>query len=190
MSTLIATEIPGYVAGTWNIDPAHSDVSLTVRHMMVSKVRGQFERFSGQIVTGDDPLASTVVAVVDATSFKTNNVDRDNHIRSADFLEVDKYPTLEFRSTGLWPAAAEEYALDGELTIHGVTRPVTLLLELNGFTKDPYGGYRAGFSATTVISRSDFGVSINLPMEGGGVVVGDKVQVSLELEAVLETPAS
>ena len=83
MTTLTATEIPGYVAGTWNIDPAHSDVSLTVRHMMVSKVRGQFERFSGQIVTADDPLGSTVVAVVDATSFKTNNVDRDNHIRSA-----------------------------------------------------------------------------------------------------------
>jgi polyisoprenoid-binding protein YceI len=190
MTTLTATEIPGYVAGTWNIDPAHSDVSLTVRHMMVSKVRGQFERFSGQIVTADDPLGSTVVAVVDATSFKTNNVDRDNHIRSADFLEVDKYPTLEFRSTGLRARGAEEYALDGELTIHGVTRPVTFLLELNGFTKDPYGGYRAGFSATTVISRSDFGVSINLPMEGGGVVVGDKVQVGLELEAVLDTPAS
>ncbi len=190
MTTLTTTEIPGYVAGTWNIDPAHSDVSLTVRHMMVSKVRGQFERFSGQIVTADDPLGSTVVAVVDATSFKTNNVDRDNHIRSADFLEVDKYPTLEFRSTGLRARGAEEYALDGELTIHGVTRPVTFLLELNGFTKDPYGGYRAGFSAATVISRSDFGVSINLPMEGGGVVVGDKVQVSLELEAVLDTPAS
>src|SRR5271155_5028955 len=130
MTTLTATEIPGYVAGTWNIDPAHSDVSLTVRHMMVSKVRGQFERFSGQIVTADDPLGSTVVALVDATSFKTNNVDRDNHIRSADFLEVDKYPTLEFRSTGLRASGAEEYALDGELTVHGVTRPVTFRLEL------------------------------------------------------------
>ena len=105
MSTLTATEIPGYVAGTWNIDPAHSDVSFTVRHMMVSKVRGHFEKFSGQIVTADDPLESTVAAVVDATSFDTSNVDRDNHIRSADFLEVDKYPTLEFRSSGLRPAA-------------------------------------------------------------------------------------
>jgi polyisoprenoid-binding protein YceI len=190
MSTLTTTEIHGYVAGTWDIDPAHSGVSFTVRHMMVSKVRGHFERFSGQIVTGDDPLGSTVEAVVDATSFNTNNVDRDNHIRSADFLEVDKYPTLEFRSTGLRARGAQDYALDGELTVHGVTRPVTFLLELNGFTKDPYGGYRAGFSATTDISRSDFGVSINLPMEGGGVVVGDKVQVSLELEAVLSSSAS
>ena len=145
MTTLTTTEIPGYVAGTWNIDPAHSDVSLTVRHMMVSKVRGQFERFSGQIVTADDPLGSTVVAVVDATSFKTNNVDRDNHIRSADFLEVDKYPTLEFRSTGLRARGAEAYALDGELTVHGVTRPVTFVLELNGFTKIPTGVPRRFF---------------------------------------------
>ncbi|HTT90900.1 MAG TPA: YceI family protein [Acidimicrobiales bacterium] len=190
MNTLNTTEIPGYVAGTWNIDPVHSDVSFTVRHMMVSKVRGHFEKFSGQIVTADDPFESTVVAVVDATSFNTNNVDRDNHIRSADFLEVDKYPTLEFRSTGLRARGGADYALDGELTVHGVTRPVTFLLELNGFTKDPYGGYRVGLSATTDITRSDFGVSINIPMEGGGVVVGDKVQVSLELEAVLDTPAS
>ena len=189
MSTLTATDIPGYVAGTWTIDPTHSDVSFTVRHMMVSKVRGHFEKFSGQIVTANDPLESTVVAVVDATSFDTSNVDRDNHIRSADFLEVDKYPTLEFRSTGL-RVRAGEYALDGELTVHGVTRPVIFELELNGFTKDPFGGYRTGLSATTDISRSDFGVSINLPMEGGGVVVGDKVRVSLELEAVLDTPAS
>jgi polyisoprenoid-binding protein YceI len=190
MSTLTVTEIPGYVAGTWNIDPTHSDVSFTVRHMMVSKVRGHFRTFSGQIVTADNPLESTVAAVVDATSFDTANVDRDNHIRSADFLEVDKYPTLEFRSTGLRARGAGEYALDGELTVHGVTRPVTFKLELNGFSKDPYGGYRVGWSATTDISRSDFGVSINLPMEGGGVVVGDKVQVSLELEAVLDSPAS
>jgi polyisoprenoid-binding protein YceI len=190
MTTVIATEIPGYVAGTWNIDPTHSDVSFTVRHMMVSKVRGHFEQFSGQIVTAADPLKSTVVAVIDATSFDTSNVDRDNHIRSADFLEVDKYPTLEFRSTGLRARGASEYVLDGELTVHGVTRPVSFELELNGFTKDPYGGYRAGFSAATSISRSDFGVSINLPMEGGGVVVSDKVQITLELEAVLETPAS
>jgi polyisoprenoid-binding protein YceI len=190
MTNVTVTETPGYVAGTWNIDPTHSDVSFIVRHMMVSEVRGHFEKFSGQIVTAEDPSESTVSAVVDATSFNTRNVDRDNHIRSAHFLEVDKYPTLEFRSTGLRAHGGGEYALDGELTVHGVTRPVTFQLELNGFTKDPFGGYRAGFSATTNISRSEFGVSINLPMEGGGVVVGDKVQVSLELEAVLDTPTS
>ncbi|MGH9105327.1 MAG: YceI family protein [Acidimicrobiales bacterium] len=190
MTTLTTAEIPGYVAGTWTVDPAHSDVSFVVRHMMVSKVRGHFERFSGQIVTAEDPLRSTVAATVDTTSLNTTNADRDNHIRSADFLEVDQYPTLEFRSTGLRAEGTDEYALDGELTIHGVTRPVTFGLELNGFTADPFGGYRTGLSATTEISRSDFGVSINLPMEGGGVVVGDKVQIHLEVEAVLETPAS
>jgi polyisoprenoid-binding protein YceI len=190
MGNLTVTEIPGYVAGSWTVDPVHSDVSFTVRHMMVSKVRGHFEKFSGQIVTADNPLESTVAAVVDATSLNTNNVDRDNHIRSADFLEVGSYPTLEFRSTGLRAQGGNEYALDGDLTIHGVTRPVTFELELNGFAKDPFGGYRTGFSATTDISRSDFGVSINLPMEGGGVVVGDKIQLRLEVEAVLDTPAS
>ena len=140
MTNVTATEIPGYTAGTWNIDPTHSDVSFIVRHMMVSKVRGHFEKFSGQIVTAEDPSESTVSAVVDATSFNTRNVDRDNHIRSADFLEVDKYPTLEFRSTGLRAHGGGEYALDGELTVHGVTRPVPFQLELNGFTKDPFGG--------------------------------------------------
>ncbi len=190
MANLALTEIPGYVAGTWAIDPAHSDVSFTVRHMMVSKVRGHFEKFAGQVVTTADPLGSSVAAVVDATSLNTNHPDRDNHLRSADFLEVGTYPTLEFRSTGLRPRGADRYALDGELTVHGVTRPVTFELELNGFTKDPYGGYRTGFSATADISRSDFGVSLNLPMEGGGVVVGDKVQLRLEVEAVLDPPAA
>jgi polyisoprenoid-binding protein YceI len=165
-------------------------VSFSVRHMMVSKVRGHFQKFSGQIVTADNPLESTVTAVVDATSLNTNNADRDNHIRSADFLEVDEYPTLEFRSTGLRSQGGDEYALHGDLTVHGVTRPVTFQLELNGFTKDPFGGYRTGFSAVTDISRSDFGVSINVPMEGGGVVVGDKIQIRLEVEAVLDVPAS
>lgn len=190
MTNLTATEIPGYVVGTWTVDPVHSDVSFVVRHMMVSKVRGHFEKFSGQIVTAENPLDSLVVATVDANSLNTNNVERDNHIRSADFLEVDRYPTLEFRSTGLRAHGGDEYALDGDLTVHGVTRPVTFQLELNGFTRDPFGGYRTGFSAVADISRNDFGVSINLPMEGGGVVVGDKIQIRLEVEAVLDAPAS
>ncbi len=189
-TTATTTEIPGYIAGTWAIDPVHSDVSFTVRHMMVSKVRGHFEKFSGQIVTADNPLESSVRAVVDASSLNTNNADRDKDIRSANYLEVDKYPTLEFRSTGLRPRDGERYELDGELTVHGVTRPVTFQLELNGFTKDPYGKYRCGFSATTEINRQDFGVTINMPMDGGGVVVGDKIQVHLEVEAILEDKAA
>ncbi|MGH7610294.1 MAG: YceI family protein [Candidatus Dormibacteria bacterium] len=189
-TTTTTTEIPGYVVGTWSIDPVHSDVSFSVRHMMVSKVRGRFERFSGQIVTGEDPLASSLTAVVDAASLSTNNADRDAHIRSADFLEVEKYPTLELRSTGLRAKRDDEYLLDADLIVHGVTRPVTFEVELNGFTKDPFGGYRIGISAGAEISRSEFGVSINLPMEGGGVVVGDKVQIRLDVEAVLDAPAA
>lgn len=190
MTNTTATRIPGYVAGTWSIDPVHSDVSFSVRHMMVSKVRGRFERFSGQIVTGEDPLASSLIALVDATSLSTNNADRDAHIRSADFLETEKYPTLELRSTGLRETHGDGYLLDADLTVHGVTRPVILELQLNGFTKDPFGGYRAGFSAGAEISRADFGVSLNLPMEGGGVVVGDKIQIRLDVEALLDAPAA
>ena len=177
-------QIPGYVVGTWDIDPVHSDVSFTVRHMMVSKVRGRFATFSGEIVTAEDFPASTVSATIDASSIDTGNEQRDAHIRSADFFEVETYTTWSFRSTAL-RGAGDEYELDGELTIKGVTRPVTFALEVNGFGPDAYGGTRAGFSATTTVNRSDFGVDIAMPLDGGGVVVSEKVQVALEIEAVL-----
>jgi polyisoprenoid-binding protein YceI len=189
-TTAATTEIPGYVAGTWTVDPVHSDVSFSVRPMMVSKVRGRFERFSGQIVLADDPLASTVTAVVDATSLNTSNEDRDAHIRSADFLETETYPTLELRSTGLRTGGNGGYLLDAELTVHGVTQPVTFDLELNGFTKDPFGGYRLGVSISAEISRSDFGVTIDVPMDGGGVVVGDRIKIDLDVEAILDAPGA
>ena len=169
-----ATSIPGYVAGTWNIDPVHSEVGFSVRHMMVSKVRGKFDTFSGQFVTGEDPLSSSV---------NTGNEQRDEHIRSADFFEVEKNQKMTYRSTGV-RAVDGEYVLDGELTIKGVTKNVPLKLELNGFGPDPYGGTRAGFSATGEINRSDFDVKFGLA-EGGGAVVSDKVTLQLEIEAVL-----
>lgn len=181
------TEIPGFVTGTWNIDPSHSDVSFTVRHMMVSKVRGRFSRVAGEIVTADNPLESAVTATIDLDSIDTNAPQRDAHIRSADFFEVEKYPTMTYRSTGL-RADGEDFLLDGELDLHGVTRPVTLKLELGGFGPDalnPAGGTRVGFSASGEINRRDFGIDITMPMDGGGVVVGDKVQIALEIEAVL-----
>jgi polyisoprenoid-binding protein YceI len=177
-----ATRIPGYLAGTWDIDAVHSTVGFSVRHMMVSKVRGNFTAFSGEIVTGENLEDSKVTATVDATSLTTGTEQRDNHIRSADFFEVETYPTWEFRSTAVRPSA-----LEGELTIKGVTRPVTFDLEFSGFGPDAYGGTRAGFEATTVINRNDFGVDIKMPLEGGGLVVGDKVTVILEIEAVLRT---
>jgi polyisoprenoid-binding protein YceI len=181
-----ATLIPSYTAGTWDIDPVHSDVSFTVRHMMVSKVRGRFGTFSGEITTGQEVTASSVTATLDATSIDTNNEQRDNHIRSADFFDVANHPTWTFASSAVRVDGDDLY-VDGELTIKGVTRPVTLTLEVEGFGPDAYGGTRAGFSATTTINRNDFGVDISMPLDGGGVVVGDKVTITLEIEAVLRT---
>ena len=183
--TLAATEFPGYTAGTWTIDPVHSEVGFTVRHMMVSKVRGKFTSFSGEIVTGADPQDSSVTAEIELSSITTGNQQRDGHLRSADFFEVDKHPAMSYRSTGI-RQQGDGHVLDGQLTLKGVTRDVPLTLELNGFGPDAYGGTRAGFSATAEISRSDFGISWNAAIEGGGVVVSDKVTIQLEIEAVLQ----
>ncbi len=179
-----ATSIPGYVAGTWTIDPVHSEVGFSVRHMMVSKVRGKFTAFSGEIVTGDDPLSSSVTAEIDLKSINTGNEQRDDHIRSADFFEVETYPTMTYRSTGV-RVSGDEYVLDGELTLKGVTKSVPLTLELNGFGPDPFGGTRAGFTATGEINRREFNVNFSAPMQNGGVVVADKIALHLEIEAVL-----
>jgi len=182
-----AVEIPGYVAGTWTIDPVHSEVSFVVRHMMVSKVRGRFDKFEGTIVTAPDPLQSSVTATVELSSVNTGEPNRDNHIRSADFFEVESHPHLTFRSTGVRPDG-DNFFLDGDLTIRGTTKPVTLKLEVNGFGEDPFGGTRAGFSASGEINRHDFGVSYNGPVPGGGVVVSEKVSITLEIEGVLAKP--
>ncbi len=177
------TAIPGYEAATWNIDPVHSEVGFSARHMMVSKVRGRFTNFNGQLVTADDPTASSVTAEIDLKSIDTGNEQRDNHIRSADFFEVETYPTMTYQSTGI-RVEDGEYILDGELTLKGVTRTVPLRLELNGFGPDPYGGVRAGFTATGELDRRDFNVSFNAPLANGGVVVSDKIGLHLEIEAV------
>ncbi|WP_181781266.1 YceI family protein [Pseudonocardia pini] len=181
-----ATQIPGYLAGTWEIDAVHSDVSFSVRHMMVSKVKGRFGAFSGTVVTGERFEDSTVTATIDATSIDTNNEQRDGHIKSADFFEVEKYPEWTFTSTGI-NADGVEFELHGDLTLKGVTKPVTLNLEIGGFGPDAFGGTRCGFTATTTINRSDFGVDISMPLDGGGVVVSEKVLITLEIEAVLKT---
>jgi polyisoprenoid-binding protein YceI len=182
-----AVEIPGYVAGTWAIDPVHSEVSFVVRHMMVSKVRGRFDTFEGTIVTAANPLDSTVTASVDLSSINTGQEQRDAHIRSADFFEVEKHTHMTFASTGVRPDGGD-FLLDGNLTLKGVTKPVTFKLEVNGFGPDAYGGTRVGFSATTEINRSDFGVDFNGPVPGvpGGVVVSEKVTITLEVEGVLQ----
>jgi polyisoprenoid-binding protein YceI len=184
-ATTPATQI---TPGVWEIDSAHSEVGFTARHMMVSKVRGRFGTFSGTITTAEDPAQSSVDAVIDVASVDTGNQQRDNHLRSADFLDAEKYPEISFRSTGVRPDG-NYWVVDGELTVHGVTRPVPLLLELNGVRPDPYGNTRAGFSASTEINRRDFGVTINMPMDGGGAVVSDRITINLEVEAVLAPAA-
>ncbi|HXY43548.1 MAG TPA: YceI family protein [Acidimicrobiales bacterium] len=179
-----ALDLPGYVVGRWNVDPVHSEVGFSVRHMMVSKVRGKFTKYELELITADNPLDSSVTASIDLDSIDTGQPDRDNHLRSADFFEVTKYPTLTYRSTGIRPNG-DDFILDGELTLKGVTKPVSLHLELGGFGPDPYGGTRAGFTATGEILRSDFHVDFNAALETGGVVVGDKINLHIEIEAVL-----
>ena len=184
--TAATTSIPGYVAGTWDIDAAHSDVSFSVRHMMVSKVRGRFNGVSGRLVTGTELVDSSVTAEIDVNSFDTGNAQRDEHIRSADFLHAAQFPTMRYRSTNV-RRDGDDLVVDGELTLHGITRQVPLSVELTGFGPDPYGGTRLGLSATTKINRKDFGIDTELPLDGGGVVIGDTIQISLDIQAVLQT---
>ncbi len=183
--TQTTVQIPGYLAGSWTIDPTHTDISFLVRHMMVSKVRGHFPDVTGTITTAENPLDSTVTAAIKLAAIDTRNEQRDNHIRSADFFEVEKYPEMTFVSTGL-EQDGDDFVLTGDLTLKGVTKSVALTLEIGGFGPDAYGGTRAGFTATGTINRSDFGVDIQMPLDGGGVVIGEKITLNLEIEAVLD----
>lgn len=177
-------QVPGYIVGTWKIDPTHSYVGFTVKHMMVSKVRGKFASFEGSITTAAQPLESVVTATIDADSVDTGNETRDEHVRSEDFLWAAKYPTLNFTSTGL-RNDGEQFYIDGDLTIRGVTRRVTLSVEVPQFVALDEGSFKAGFSATTEINRSEFGVTFNGVIPGTGVTVGERVQISLDIEAEL-----
>ncbi|MQY36998.1 Protein YceI [Streptomyces sp. RB17] len=186
MSSAPATiEIPGYRSGTWKADPVHSEIAFSVRHLMINKLRGRFTAYDVTIVTSEDLLASSVAVTIDLASIDTGNELRDNHLRAADYLKVEKYPTMSYRSTGI-RRTGDGWAIDGELTLHGVTRQVPLAVEVNGFSPDQWGGQRAGFSATAEINRRDFGIDISVPLDAGGVAVGDKVSISLEIQAVLQ----
>ena len=173
-------------ADTWKIDPAHTTVEFSVRHMMISNVKGQFEKVSGTIAAdGSDPSSVEINAVIDATSINTRVEKRDAHLKSAAFLAVDKYPTITFKSTKVEPEAPNKWKVTGDLTLHGVTKPVVLEVETAAPIKDPTGKTRVGASATTEIDRKDFGVVWNKPLETGGVLVGDEVSIAIEVEAVL-----
>jgi polyisoprenoid-binding protein YceI len=182
--TAPAVEFEGYVAGTWELDPVHSSIGFVARHLMVSKVRGHFSKFQAQIITAPNPLDSSATATVDLSSVETGNEMRDNDLRSSNFFDAATHPQMTFASTGI-RSEGGDLIMDGNLTIRGVTRPVSLTIEVNGFGPDPYGGTRAGFSAHGEINRNDFGVSFNAPIPGG-VMVSEKIQIEIEAEAVLK----
>ncbi|MBI3213847.1 MAG: YceI family protein [Mycobacterium sp.] len=169
-------------AGTWAIDPVHSSISFSVRHLVVSKVRGTFGTFSGAITVAEDGTAS-VAAEIDVASVNTGNEQRDAHLKAADFFDVENHPSASFRSTGV-QAKGDEYVLDGEFTLKGVTKPISLTLEFNGVNPGMGHGAVAGFEASVVLNRKDFGIDIDMPLETGGAVVGDKVTITLEIEAL------
>jgi polyisoprenoid-binding protein YceI len=168
--------------GTWAIDPVHSSIEFSVRHLMVSKVRGRFDTFGGAIVVAEDGTPS-VTAEIAVGSIDSGNEQRDAHIKSADFFDAEKYPTATFTSTGM-RANGDSYLVDGDFTLKGVTKPITLELEFNGTNPGMGHGEVAGFEASVVVNRKDFGIDIDLPLETGGTVVGDKVNISLEIEAL------
>lgn len=180
--------------GTWDLDPSHTIVGFSARHAMVTKVRGRFSDFSGSIdIDGADPAKSSTSVTIETASLSTNNDDRDTHVRSADFLDVEKFPTMSFTSTGVKATGDNEFTLTGDLTIKDVTRPVELAVTLTGVSGDPWGGTRIGFEAATEISRKDFGLTWNVALETGGVLVSDKIKIEIDVEAVkqvAETPAT
>ena len=177
------SDLNALTPGTWTIDHSHSMVGFVARHLMVAKVRGRFEQFDGSITVAADPLQSSVEATVQIASVQTNDVGRNGHLLSPDFFDAEQHPTWTLVSTGL-RANGSNYVLDANLTIKGVTQPVSFDLEFDGVATDPWGNVKAGFTAEAEISRKSFGLEWNAALETGGVVVGDAVKITLEIEAV------
>ena len=173
------TSLSDLTPGTWNVDASHSELGFVARHLMVTKVRGQFKDFDATVNIGTQFEDSQVQATVQLASVETGSTDRDGHLKSADFFDVENNPVMTFRSTKV-----TSNTLEGDLTIKGVTRPVVFDLDFNGVSKDPWGGTRAGFEAKTEINRKDFGLEWNVAIEGGGVLVGEKVRINLDVQLV------
>lgn len=169
--------------GTWTVDPSHSNITFIARHLVVAKVRGRFTDFAGTVTVADDRLASQVEATVQAASVSTDDDARDAHLRSGDFFDVENHPTWTLVSTGI-ESAGSDYVLNADLTIKGVTKSVAFDLEFEGVATDPWGNTKAGFSASAEINRKDWGLEWNVALEAGGVLVGEKVKIVLEIEAV------
>ncbi len=183
MSTDTRPTAPQIAAGAWNVDATHTRIGFVARHMMVAKVRGSFSDFTAEVHIADDPLRSTLVAEVQMASIDTGNDDRDGHLRTNEFFDIEQHPTMSLRSTG-FRAEGEALHMHADLTIKGITHPVVFDLDFEGTAQDPWGGTRAGFSATATINRRDWGIEWNAPLETGGVLVGDKVQIELDVELV------
>lgn len=177
------TDLAKLTPGTWNVDLSHSTVGFVARHLMVTKVRGKFSEFEATVTIADNPLESSVEATVQTASFNTGESQRDEHVKGADFLDVEQFPTMTFVSTGI-TQDDDDYVLTGDLTIKGQTRSVDFELEFEGVAQDPWGGTRVGFTAETKISRKDWGLEWNVALETGGVLVGDSVKLVLDIQAV------
>ncbi|MBF4617484.1 YceI family protein [Clavibacter sp. VKM Ac-2873] len=180
--TITNEKIP---AGTWNLDPTHSEVSFSVRHLAISKVKGSFESFDATLVTDDDHTASRVTASIDIASINTNQKDRDAHLQSSDFFLAQEHPKMTFVSTEIEEKGTDSFLVHGDLTLRGVTKRVTLKSEFGGLVVDGYGQTKLGFSATTKIDRTEFGVNWNAALEAGGFTLGNDVTVTLEIQFVL-----
>ncbi|MEJ3403988.1 YceI family protein [Rathayibacter sp. YIM 133350] len=176
---------PQYIVGTWKLDPAHSELSFTVRHLAISKVRGTFESFDVTIVTAENPAETTVEATIDVASVNTNQEARDQHLRTSDFFLTEEFPTATFRSTGI-SIDGEDFSITGDLTLRGVTKSVTLKGEFGGVVTDGYGQTKAGASASTKINRLDFGVNWNAALEAGGFTLGNDVTLTADLQVTLQ----
>jgi polyisoprenoid-binding protein YceI len=185
MTTEAATSLRrDQLTGDYTIDPAHSRFGFVARHAMVTKVRGQYREFEGKLrLNGDDPAGSYGEVTIKAASIDTGNGQRDDHIRSNDFLAIDRYPDISFRTTSI-AGDGDQFKVMGDLTVRGVTRPVTVEVEFLGAGLDPWGNTRVGFEGSTTINRKDWGVSWNLALEAGGVLVSDKVRLEFEIAAV------
>ena len=170
--------------GTYALDPSHTTVEFVGRHLMITKVRGRFDEFSGEVRIADVPEESSVDVTIAAASVNSSEARRDEHLRSADFLDVEAHPTISFRSTGVAPGKNGRWKVTGDLTVRGVSHPVVLDVEFDGATTDPWGGQRLGFSASTEVDREDWGLTWNQALEAGGVLVGKKVRIELNVEAV------
>ncbi|WP_445713062.1 YceI family protein [Flavobacterium sp.] len=167
----------------WSIDPAHSEITFKVKHLMISNVKGEFKTFQANIY-GEDFTKSTISANIDASSISTNNNDRDTHLKSPDFFEVEKYPEITFVSTSIKKVDDDEFKLVGDLTIKGTTKEITLNTEFGGFMKDPYGNEKAGFSINGKLNRKDFGLNWNAALEAGGVMVANEIKIYAEVQFI------